>query len=317
MASNTVDIAIICPLKFQTEGYANPGPYNTHFDDDWAYPDTIPDMYEQAPYIQPFQNNDIIYLQIISNFAPHNVELLDCSGNQIDTFAFAYKPTSIEITGQKVYEVSIALNTYAANIYQIRIKSGSPVINTVVSEWFEVAAFHENSVLIKYKHNENDYDVAFETGIEFMIRTFGGFPPEQYKPGADRTVFIDQSRDEIILDSRTWDIDKFIIGGPEGVPKYFIKKMNKICACSSTTYDGKQFVVNEGAQFEPVTEQYYPMAGWGIDLRPASNKGRKRFEVDGNSNNPTTVVFGIQTDLFGDINGPGSSNVVQIESNNY
>jgi hypothetical protein len=316
MPDNIVDISILCPLKFQVKDYANPAPYNTHFAEDWAYPDTIPDFYEQRPYLQPWQNNDIIYIQIISNYAPHNIELLDCNGNQVDTFAAAHVPTSVEDTGQKVYEAAIALTSYDGGAHYVRISSGTPILSIVESEMFDIKELQENSVLIKYKHDENDYDVVFETGIEFQLRTFGGFPIEQYKPGADRVVYIDQSRDAVLLSGRTYAIDKLIIGDAGGLPRYMIEKINAIFQCSSLTIDGKGYVVNDGATLEPAIESFYPMAGWGIDLRPASNKLRKRFAVDGNSSNPTTVVYNIETNGFGSITGPASSNIIQIESIN-
>jgi hypothetical protein len=319
MANNIVDISVLAPMDFYEENYVNPAPYNTHYDEDWAYPDTIPEYYEHPMYFQPWQKNDIIYFPLLSNYGPHNLELLDCNGNQIDTFVLAYVPSSIEDTGQKFYLASVALNSYPSGYYYFRLSSGSPVLKVMVTAGIHIDDLHPYSFQIRYKHNENDFDVPFETGVEFQFRTFGGFPPEQYKPGSDRTIYIDQERNGVILSGKTYDIDKLIIGDAGGVPKAIIKKVNKILECSSTIFDGKQYVVNEGANFEAVTESEYPMAGWGIDLRPAFNRGRKRFEADGNSNSPTTVVYNLDNsdqDLFGSMTGPASSNIIQIESLN-
>lgn len=311
MSLNIDDIAIICPVKFQYKNYVNPAPYNIKYDEDWAYPATIPDFYEKPAYLQPFQNNDIIFLQLLSNFGIHNMELLGCQGNQVATFVFAYVPTSIEGTGQKVFEASIALNAYPEGVYYLRISSGSPVLFISESELFEIKALHENSFLFQYKHDENDFDVVFETGIEFRLRTFGGFPLEQYKPGSDRTVFIDQSKNAVTLNSRTFDVDKLLIGDAGGIPRYLIKKINTLFGCSNVLIDGKQYVAN-GTELEAVTQELYPMAGWGISLQPADSKTRRRFQADGNSNNPTTVVYNIEGDEFGAITAPGSSNIIQI-----
>lgn len=317
MAINIVDIPYLSPLKFQLKDYANPAPYNTKYSDDWAYPFTIPDFYDKPGYCQPFQKNDIIFLQLLSNFGVHNVELLTCDGIQIDTFEFAHVPSSIEGTGQKVFQLAAALNTYPEGVYKIRITSGAPVLYVYESELFDLRTLHANSVQIKYKHDENDFQTVFETGIEFIFRTFGGFPPEQYKPGNDTTVFIDQSRNGIVLARKTYDIDKFLLGDAGGVPREIIQKMNDILGCSSNIFDGKQYVVNDGADFNVVNQDLYPMAGWGIDLRPADNARRKRFQADGNSNNPTTVIYNLDNsdqDMFGTLTGPASDSILHVES---
>lgn len=314
MAINLVDISILCPIKFRERGYTNPAPYNTKFIEDWNYQDTVHDFEEQQPYAHPWQKNDIVYIQLLSNYAPHNLSLYDCQGNQVDTFAATYKASSVEGTGQKVYEFAIAMNVYNDMICQFRLDSGAPILKQMESEWLDLRDLHADSVLLKYKHNENDYDVVFETGIEMMFRVYGGF--REYKPASDRTVFIDQTRDIVQLSGKSFYTQKLIIGSAFGVPDWVIERVNQIFQCSQVLIDGKRYVANDGATLEPTREDNYPMAGWALEVRPADHQTRKRFQADGNSNNPTTVVYNIETDGFGQLTGPASTNVVQIESLN-
>lgn len=314
MAINIVDISILSPIKFRESGFTNPAPYNTRYMDDWNYQETIRDFEEKQPYLQPWQKNDIIPLQLLSNYAPHNLYLYDCEGNQVNSFSSVYKPSSIEGTGQKAYEFAIALNIYDEGVYQFRLQSGSPILKNMESEWFHLKTLHENSVQLRYKHNENDFDVVFETDIEFTFRTYGGL--KEFKPASDRTVFIDQTRDIIQLSGKSFFTQKLIIGDSFGVPDWVIERVNQIFQCSQVLIDGRQYVANEGAAFEPNREENYPMAGWSLEVRPADHQTRKRFEADGNSNSPTTVVYNIETDAFGQLSGPASTNVVQITSIN-
>jgi hypothetical protein len=311
MADNIVDIAVLAPMKFVKQGYANPLPYNTKYMEDWLYADTIPELYEKKPYLQPWQKNDIVPFQILSNYAPHQLELYDCEGNQVDTFVLTYKASSIEGTGQKVYEASIALNGYNEGVYQFRINSGDPVLETYLSEWFDLKVLHENTILLEYSHDENDHEIVFETGIVLRLRVHGEL--REFQPGADRIVFIDQRRRITQLSGESFETEKLIIGDSFGVPNYMIKKINDIYLCSQVLIDGKQYVGSEGARFEAKREELYPMTGWAFDVRPADTGTKKRFVADGAQGSPTTLVWLVNQKGFGPISGPASSNVIQIE----
>lgn len=311
MASNILDISILSPMKFVKEGYANPLPYNTRYMENFLYADTIGSLYEQVPYLQPWQKNDIVPFQVLSNYAPHQLEIYDCQGNQIDTFVMTYKVSSIEGTGQKVYEAFIALDGYDEGVYQFKIKSGSPVLEPYVSEWFDLKEYHENTFLLECTHDENDHDAVFETGIEFRLRVHGEL--REFQPGADRTVFIDQPRNIVQLAGKSFSTEKLIIGDTFGVPNYMIEKINNFFLCSTVLLDGKQYVGNEGARFEASREPLYPMSGWAFEVRPANASGKKRFVADGSQGSPTTVVYNIESKGFGPSSSPASSNIIKIE----
>jgi hypothetical protein len=316
MSQNIVDISILSPLKFVKEGYTGEAKYNTKYFEDYIYQDTIPQFYYQKNYWQIWQNNDAIPLQILSNYAPHNLQMFDCNDNPVSggSFVFTYKPTSIEGTGQKVYEALPAMLPFAEGVYRFRLRSGDPVLETYVSEWFCVKPKHENSFLFEYWHDENDHDVVFETGIKMCFRIKGGFPPEQYKPGSNRTVFIDQPNNIVQLSGRSFGIWKLLLGDSYGLPQWVIERINQIFLCSNVLIDGKQFVANDGAEVEPTTEELYPLAGWSLDVRPAKQQNKKRFIADGNQGSPLTVVYQIEGRGFGTVTGEASTNIIQIEN---
>jgi hypothetical protein len=310
MADNIVDISILSPFQWTKEGYTNPIPYNTHYRDDWQYPDTLSTFYEKKPYLQPWQLTDIIPFQILSNYAPHQLELYDCAGNQVDTFVLAYVLSSIEATGQKAYEAAIALNGYAEGVYQFKLKCGSPVLETYVTNFFSLEQKHDNTYLFEVTHDENDHDMVFETGIMCKLRVHGEL--REFQPGSDRTVFIDQPRNIVQLSGKLFSTEKLIIGDSWGVPDYMIEKINGLFLCSQVIIDGKQYVGNEGARFEASRESLYPMTGWAFEVRPAKASTKKRFVADGSQGSPTSVVYNIEQKGFGTITGPASSNIIQI-----
>jgi hypothetical protein len=314
MADNIVDISILCPLKFVKEGYVRPAPYNTPYDEDYIYQDTVPSYYEQVNYWQPWQKNDNIPLQILSNYAPHELELYDCHDVPVAgaIFQMNYIATSIEGIGLKVYEAAIALNTYAEGVYRFRLRSGAPVLETYVSEWFHLKTKHEGTILLEYSHDENDHDAVFETGIVFHKRIFAAFPLEQILPASDRTVFVDQPNNILQLSGKAYYTEKLYFGGTFGLPRWEIKRINKIYDCSKVLHDGKQYVAI--GKVEPNTEQLYPLAGWVLEVRPSDPGNKKRFIADGEQGSPSTLVYNIQGKGFGSINQEASTNIIQIES---
>jgi hypothetical protein len=312
MADNIIILSILNPVKFRRQGYVNAAPYNTKYFEDWNFTDTIRDFEEQVGHLQAWQKNDIIYLQLLSNYSPFNIELQNCDGGVVDTFLMVYKPASTELSGVKAYEIAIALDSYAEGVYKLVIKAGSPsIIETLESEWFWIKTLHDNSVLLQYKHSENDYDVSFETGIEFRIRTLGGLG--NYKPAVDRVVFIDQPRNAVQLDAKPFATEKLFIGDGYGVPNWFIERVNAIFCCSTVLIDGKQYVCNPGANVEDNREQLYPMAGWSIEVRPAKATQSKKFVTTSGEGAPnTTLIYNIESRGFGPIDGGASDNTVQI-----
>jgi hypothetical protein len=312
MAQNILIISHLNPLKFNQQGYVNPLPYNWKHMEDWSYQATILDFQERAKYLHPFQKNDILFLQFLANFQPHQVEVHRCDGVVIDTFQMNYQASSIESSGLRVYKADVALSSYPEGVYKVVVKSGAPVISIIESEWFSVAELQPDTVLLEYTHNRNHYDIAFETGIQFRFRIPGGL--SEYTPGNNRVVYIDQPNNIVQLSGKAFATQKLYIGGPLGVPDWVAEKVNAILLCSSITIDGKPYVAVEGAKLDATREPGYPMAGWNVEVRRTKSEIAKKFSMDGTTNSPSSVVYNIDTSAFGSKSQAAGNNIVQIES---
>lgn len=313
MADNILEIALLNPLKFKDADYMPAAPYNTRYFEDHHYGETIPYYLPADSYFQPFQKNDIIYLQFLSNYAPHQVEMFNQWGQKVADFVMAYVATSTEGTGLRVYQATIALNSFAEGKYKFQLKTGSPLVNTFETDWICLKEKHEGSILFEYKNDQNDHDVVFETGIQFRFRVHGGF--REYQPQNERSVFIDQPGNIVQLTSRSFYTIKLIIGNTYGVPRWVIDKINQIFLCSEVLIDGKQFVGVSGAKFDPNRIDNYTKEGWSMEVRPAKQRNSNRFVDDGPAAaQDYYVVNNIEGNLFGNFNGPASSNVIQIQS---
>jgi hypothetical protein len=311
MADNIIDISILSPLQFTKEGFVNPGTYNTKYREDWQYKETFTDIFTIPDYLQPWQQNDLIPFQILSTYAPHQLELYDCMDNPVPggIFSMTYVSTSIEVTGQKCYQAEVSLAAFPEGVYRFRIRSASVFVK--VSNYFELRDYHRDTVLIEATDSKNDNDVVFETGIVCRLRVHGGM--FNYQPGADRVVYTDQRRNITQLSSKIFNTSQFIIGDAAGVPDYMIEKINVFNACSVVKYDGKQFSGTDGARFESSREVLYSLTGWAFEMRETFATTKKRFIESGAPvGSPSTVLYNIEQKGFGPISSQASTNIIQI-----
>lgn len=310
MAENIVDISILSPFQFTKRGYENAEIYNTHWKEDYQYIDTLGEWDETKEYYQPWQKADIIPFQIISTYAPHQLDLFDCEGNQVASFVLAYESSSIEVTGQKIYKAEIALNTFDDGIYRFVISSGNPVIDIHDGNWFSLKQKHKSTILIESTHDENDFDTVFENGFVAKLRIHGKVG--EYTPASNRIVFIDQPANITQLNANGFSTEVFIIGDQWGVPDIFIEKINTHFRCFKVMLDNKQYSGTEGARFEAQREDNFPMTGWRFEIRASKASTKTRSVASEVQGSPTTVTYNIENKGFGPISNPASQNVIQI-----
>ena len=314
MADNIIRIPRLNPIKFRTQGFANPAGYNTKYFDEWNFDDTIRDFEQSVGHLQPWQKGDTIPLVFMSNYSPFTIQLQNCAGEVVDSFLMTQAPASTDISGLLAWVKLIPLSSYDEGVYRFVVLCGEPVVRTLESEWFQIKELHDNSYLLKYTHDENDFDIPFEIDITFQLRSLGGL--SDFTPKTDRVVFIDQVRDAVQLDAKPYSLEKLYIGDGFGVPNWFIERINYIFLCSSVWIDGKQYTANEGAQVEPNREKDFPLAGWALEVRPSDVQQSKEFTDEAGEDGPiTTLVYNIENRGFGDDGTDAADTNVQIIAN--
>lgn len=307
MSLNNIYLSTLNPVKFSVASYTSPAEYRTKYFDDFRYQDTLRSFQAPANFFQPWQKSDTINLQILANFAGHTIEMYTCTDQLVDTFTMAYTVASIELTGYSAYQVSIPLASYAEGTYYFLLKSGG--ISTLWSEIISLKTTHDLSVRMEYYHDQNSFDIAFETGIKFQMRIPGGLT--EYQPGSDRVVFIDQPRNIVQLSGKSFATQKLVIGTAEGVPDYLAERVNEIFLCSTVLIDGRQYVANDGAKMEPAREELYPLTGWTLEVRPAKARSSKFIEI-GDPAIASSVTYNIESRGFGGITVGAGANPIQI-----
>jgi hypothetical protein len=277
MPNSTLNIAELNPVKFYSETLLYPENYLTRFIDDFTFQNQIKSYEGPATYFQKWMPQEVIHLQIETDFDDLKLEVVGCNDLVYKSVIPQTVISAIDPSPLDFRNVSVTLDDLPTGIYYLRFKI---TVNTAVkyytSEPQEIAKVVPNSVLYHYASIYNEFDVAFDTGIVFQFRCEGAIT--DFKPGNRRKIYEDQNLNNVRLSATPYRAGKLIIGGPEGVPNWVADKLNRIFCCDYISIDGTEYVRLDG-DMEPKREEYYAMSGWSFDIREAKNKLSKQFRL--------------------------------------
>jgi hypothetical protein len=267
------ELALLNPLRFIDTSNTNAG-----FDGNFALKLLLS---YQSPkcYFQKWQFNDTLKLQILADFEPTSVEFRELYTDALTgTANWAELPTLIQDQSFRVYELEYPFSLLPEGRYYAQFDYAELLENHVlISEPFDVRAVQDNTVLLKYKNSENDFDVIFDTGIEFTFRIEGAV--KDYTPGTDRNVYTDQQYNPTSLSAVPYRKFKFYIGYGSGVAEWAFDKVVRIQATDQVSYDNIPYQVSEGADYE-IESGDNGFIGGSIQVQPIDNKFKRYISTD-------------------------------------
>lgn len=277
MANILYDSFLNC-IKFHKLDNVQLSNYTSRFMDDWQFRRTIQPWEQQLCFYQPWLQSDIIRLQYTSNFGPITLRLYDEDGVLVHTQAFTTHQQDELRPTYFIRQIAVTLAGFDPGKYFFTRDAAGDIF---YSEPFEIrpAAEDVNSIflddpdptiLIEYSHYEPYQGIKFFVPFAPAIRVPAILKYKQ--PGAKDNVYEDQLLNQTMINSVPFRLFDFIAGGVRGIPPYFIDKIARIHGCSDLKYDGRLFTKSEGAAFEPVLLDNYPMAGWAIEMREKLNR---------------------------------------------
>jgi len=255
---------IITPALINPLRWINTSDLNKSFDGDFAK-NQLQWYQSKRCYFQPFETGDRLRQQVIADTAPEDLKIVDCFTNQvIVSIPFALVPTVVlpETPTFSIYELDYSFAGLAIGRYYASLED-------FTSQPFEIAAEHINTTLIKYKHSDNDYDVVFDTGIEFQLRVESLVDYDS--PKANRDVYYDQPHNSTQLNSVTFRNFKLYLGFQWGLPQWMFDKVAHILGCDQVTYDDIAYQVAPDAEFEAEKNNDNNWMGGSIDVQPVDN----------------------------------------------
>lgn len=263
---------------------------------DGFYLEKLPFFEAKLFYCQKFQQDNILRFQFacLNTASSITVQLVKLVNGieTIETTLTANAFTLSYYTTHTQYYVSKSLSTIPEGIYWIKVIVVKADATQVVaySEPIDVAVLHDNTLLLTYTHDENDFDMIFvdtesARSIEFEYRVEGGFKSTDFAPAAKDTVYQDQPYNTTLINSVPFDTLKVTFGNGKGIPNYAAKIINRIFSCNDVKIDNKAYTKVEGAKMEATQTEDVPLRGWKLEIIDPGNE--MSFGVD------TDVAVGI------------------------
>lgn len=268
---------------------------------------------EQKKYAQPWQNSDIIKMQVGSEYSPAEMSLIDKKGKVIRSVVMQniginiYRPTFFTFEGE------ISLATVDPGCYFLRITFGvTAPIKVLISGPLSVKAVQKGTIMFTYKHKEYKNGIIYETGIEFQFRAEGNI--RYLRTDFDRTTYPTQDRNEHLINSYEWEVYQLNIGNQAGVPPWVEHIVSRIMGHSSVMIEGKYYSGKKEFTIEQKTEDGTWFIGLTMEVVEGLLRDENLFLGVGNPNVGLIIIHKVGESLiFGDIDSD-STNTIAIET---
>jgi len=214
-------------------------------------------------YFQKWQTSDTLKLQILADTVPRDLQFINERDTVIATASWsASTKVIIGFPDYVIYELSFSFAALPLGDYYCKF-------DQFESEPISVRTTHLNTLLLTYKHSENNYDTIFDTGIEFNFRVEGRIG--DFKPKNERSTFTDQRYNATQLNSVAWRQFTITIGNAPMVQDWAIDKVNHIMQCNQVAYNGQYYVPLNDSEFEVENNPTNNYIYGTIDVQPVDN----------------------------------------------
>jgi hypothetical protein len=290
------EIAPLNPLKFVTSG-------TDRIDDNFE--SDLVNIY-QSPrcYLQKWQFGDVGRVQVLSDYV-FTFKVLDLdTGAEIADFVPSLKSSEIVGESFSVYEIEIDFSALGSGSYYCKILYNDTFEDKIVlSEPFEVSESWPGSILFEFVNSENNFDVVFETGIDYQIRVEGVI--DNFTPESDDVIYNDMLKNATLLNSVPFRSFTLFVGGAPGVPVWMADKINRVMACDSVKIDGGSYEKKQGAGWEVKRADEYQFVGINIEIVPSENRFNRRLKIAGSGGGGTEGNINTMQKIeqFNDVSG--------------
>ena len=306
-----IEIATAVPLNVVDKNRELPANYHWKHMDAWKSNEQFMEMESGPCKPQKFQNNDILFLQVMADFSPIFIQVRRLSSGLI---VLNHQMTNVATVGTKSYfEDQIAfdnLTLFAQGEYQVEFLGGDPVQVSLITEPISIKEEHENTLLARYYNNFNT-EIWWESNIYFNFRFDGVIPYK--KPASKRTTYIDQIYNAKTTKGRGYRIFDLTAGTQGGSPKWHFDLLEEIMCQTNVEFDGKAFTGIVGAEFEINKVDRYPYWRGSMEVMESLNKRAKRFEGTGINLERWATDYVVEGALFGPIDGSANDNTYLID----
>lgn len=235
-------------------------------------------------YPQKWQTNDIVPVQIISDFVP-TLDIYTCDGVFVTNIPLTPAPNGIKDQTFLCYQGEVDFSGYAEGFYygQLTYTDENATLQTICTSPLDVAVSHPGTSLIQYKNSQNDKGVIFDTGIVFCLRIECNF--DEFQPKAKLSSYEDQKYNGMLLNGMPYRTFVLYFGSTDTVgdstliPDWLVDKLNVIFTCDQVRVDGEYYIRYEDADFKPYrVGNSFPNDGyWSLEVQHVPNFDLRKY----------------------------------------
>lgn len=317
MGPNSIWWSDLSPVQFVPSGQILPSKYHTKNRRQYWFSEQISNWIEQRNYWNPWQSDDIIPLQFITNgLTPVTAYLYSCAGVLISTTVLANVSSPAVNAPYQLWQgnISLAACAGAANGgYYLDVKAGAGGAQAeIISEGLHVKDNWDNTILFECTSSQNKQTMIFDTGYTVVHRVKGFFD-NQFKPKYKGAFYVDQPQDISILNAIQYEVTTLVIDGGEGVPDYETRKIAGYLLLDGCMIEGEGFSMDEGAEWEEIFTPGAPKKMQKIAIRPSSTANATGATATG-ADTDSSMIISTDALYFGPNDGsiPGDSEIINV-----
>ncbi len=307
--ANQCIIPFLNPVTFYDREYSHLPQYESRHMDDYLFSNQIRSFERSVPYFQKWTVHDVIRTQYESNFSSISLRLIDCEENILLTQNATQRRINKFLPGFSVYENHFSLANVPPGIYWLELVLGGT--RKMITEPFEVAESHPDTLLFEYFNSRFHGDVLFETKIKFSFRVEALF--SAFDPSKMMTAYRDQRMNPTVLSSRPYRVWELFFGKDGGIPDWALQRLNWIFSCDNVMIDGKPYALLDDSDFEAVDiGTKYPMRQYTLTVQEGINRASKFVGVEIDTSKKMVIGIPIDSTVFGSLTEPPGTDIVTI-----
>lgn len=230
-------------------------------------------------YVKPYLSSDRLTMTWtgldvlpISGLIPYVVNIVDCEGDVYQSITPSVE--ALVATGERIYKINHSVHLIPNGIYFLQIQQIGYAPNFdsfVITEPFEIRDEWQDTVLIEYRNTSNAQGVFFdEIDMLFCTRIHGSLI--DIATNSNYNVYENQTRDLTMLSGtpyRDWTLNIGVKN--KKIPEYILDQLERISVCDTVYIDGKEYTRNEGAKWEKLPLEGYPLFEAKLSVREKIN----------------------------------------------
>jgi len=218
-----------------------------------------------------------VTIQILSDYEPI-AELFSADTGQLISAQPEIEVKATNIQGQtfSVYEITYPFGSLVGEyIGTLGYTTDLDELVTYQTLIVDCKATHPNTLLFQYLNTENNFSIAFSTGIVLKLRVEGVVRSPQFE--SNDTIYNDLNEDSVLLDSTPFRTFKLICGvSPTLIPDWIGDKINRALSCNSVAINGLYYSKVEGEKLEikrpdPLATKDKPNLSLSTTIQPVEN----------------------------------------------